>query len=158
MSLQMKLIVPLLDDNLVREDFDEKNGFRGVFMHDKNRPYLDNHLFLLYDISNPSKENYNREVRFTKHTNIYNTKVVYIDGKAYKIYAYPRINSDIKKILKDRVRPEFIKSSIKIMKFWRLGDDAVNTFLLGNGVKRLTPDWKSVPEYDYIPDDDDSWV
>lgn len=151
----MRLIVPLLDDKLVKEDFDEKNGFSGVFMYDKNRPYLDNHLFLLYDISKPSKENYEREVRFRKHTNIYNSKVVYIKGKAYKIYAYTRVNPDIKKILKDRVKPEFIKSSIKIMKFWRLADDEINKFLLGNWVKRLTPDWKTVPEYDYLPEDPD---
>lgn len=152
MSTQMKLVIPLLDENLVKEDVDEKNGFCGAYIYDKNRPYLDNHIFLMYDITNPTKEDYKRECRFRKHTNIYNIKVAYIKGRVYKIYAYPIINDDIKRIIDMRIKPKYMKNAVRIMYFWKLADDNLNKFLLNMSPMRIKPDWHSIPEYDYQPE------
>lgn len=152
MSNAMKLIIPLLDENLVKEDFTEKAGFVNAYMFDKNRPYLDNHVFLVYKLPIKGKEAFNREVNFsTKCTNIQGFTVQEINGKPYKIYAFPIINSDIKQILEKGRKPKYTKSSIRILSFWGCSDKEVNEMLLTNTIKGVGLDWNSVPEYDYKP-------
>jgi len=152
MSNMMKLIIPLLDEGLVKEDFTKEAGFVNAYMFDKNRPYLDNHIFLVYKLPIQGKEAFNREVNFsTKCTNIQGFTVQEIKGEPYKIYAFPILNSDIKRILEKREKPKYTKSSIRILAFWRGYDDDVNAIMLTNKPERIGLDWNSVPEYDYKP-------
>ncbi len=152
MSNMMKLIIPLLDEALVKEDFTKEAGFVNAYMFDKNRPYLDNHIFLVYKLPIQGKEAFNREVNFsTKCTNIQGFTVQEINGEPYKIYAFPILNSDIKRILEKREKPKYTKSSIRILAFWRGYDDDVNAIMLTNKPERIGLDWNSVPEYDYKP-------
>ena len=152
MSNMMKLIIPLLDEALVKEDFTKEAGFVNAYMFDKNRPYLDNHIFLVYKLPIQGKEAFNREVNFsTKCTNIQGFTVQEINGKPYKIYAFPILNSDIKRILEKREKPKYTKSSIRILAVWRGYDDDVNAIMLTNKPERIGLDWNSVPEYDYRP-------
>lgn len=148
----MKLIIPLLDEALVKEDFTKEAGFVNAYMFDKNRPYLDNHIFLVYKLPIQGKEAFNREVNFsTKCTNIQGFTVQEIKGEPYKIYAFPILNSDIKRILEKREKPKYTKSSIRILAFWRGYDDDVNAIMLTNKPERISLDWNSIPEYDYKP-------
>ena len=150
MSKIMKTIVPLLDENLTRKDLSKKAGFCGAFVKDKNRPGLDNHIFLMYDISNPTEENHKREARFRKQTNIYSEKVVFIKGIPYKIYAYPRLNSDINYTLKHKLGPKYIKNTLRVMKFWNFTDEELDRFLLSDRLSKLEYKCKTIPEADYM--------
>ena len=47
-NLTTKLIIPLLDDNIVLEDVSEESGFVNAYTDDINKPFYDNHIFLLY--------------------------------------------------------------------------------------------------------------
>lgn len=38
-----------LTDGLLYEDIGDKSGFKDAALNDADRPYLDNHLFLMYD-------------------------------------------------------------------------------------------------------------
>lgn len=152
MSIMMKLIIPLLDDALTKEDVTEEAGFVNAYMFDKNRPYLDNHIFLVYKLPIQGKEAFNREVNFsTNCKNIQGYTVQEIKGIPYKIYAFPIINPDIKRILNECRKPGYVKSSVRIMSFWRGYDNDVNNIMFLNMLGGISRDWNSIPEYDYKP-------
>ena len=48
MSTQIKLIIPLLDPNLTKEDLSEEAGFVDGYLYDINRPSLCDNVFLMY--------------------------------------------------------------------------------------------------------------
>lgn len=129
MSLQDKLIIPLLDDGITAEDLKESKGFVGLYTSDINRPYLDNHVFLLFSLDCINSESVERGVKFSKLKNLYNRKLTRINGKLYDIYAFTRSNFTIKSILK---RSYIISDDekIKIFKFWGLNDPEVNMYML----------------------------
>lgn len=150
MSTRMKFVVPLLDDNLCAKDFDEDIGFVGAYSYDKNRPWLDNHIFLMYDTNKDKKENYNREVRFRKCKNIHNFTVQQINGKSYIIYAFPIINKSIDILLREGlIGTKTAIDLAKIITFWHGKDsDVINVVTRVNGICNVPYDLKSVPEYD----------
>ena len=47
-NLTTKLIIPLLDDNIVLEDVSEESGFINAFTDDINKPFYDNHIFFIF--------------------------------------------------------------------------------------------------------------
>lgn len=150
MSLLYKTIIPLLDSELKKEDLDPKIGFSGMYGRDKNKPWLDNHFFLMYEIGKNPVENYKRECRFEKHTNIHTSFIESINGVYYKIYVYPIINKDIKEILETGEKPRHIESVNRILLFW-LGNDAeISNFMLASAPKRASRIGECVPEYDYV--------
>ena len=50
MSTQMKLIVPLLDDNITADTISEEAGFIDAYTWNKNEPYIDNCIFLMFSV------------------------------------------------------------------------------------------------------------
>lgn len=40
-----------LTDGLLYEDISDESGFKDAALNDADRPYLDNHLFLMYDVT-----------------------------------------------------------------------------------------------------------
>ena len=53
-------IVPLLDDNLTWRDLTVESGFINAYTSDKNRPYLEDKVFLVYDSSVNTRESLDR--------------------------------------------------------------------------------------------------
>ena len=43
------MIIPLIDESFTTDDFSKEAGFIDAFDTDINKPYLDNHIFLMYD-------------------------------------------------------------------------------------------------------------
>ena len=72
-NLTTKLIVPLLDDNIVLEDVSEESGFVNAYTDDINKPFYDNHIFLLYK-SVDTIESLRRFQKFNKLTTIHNIR------------------------------------------------------------------------------------
>lgn len=146
----MKLLIPLLDDKIKKEDLTEDAGFVDVYVFDKNRPSIDDCIFLMYDLSKKTKAAGDREHRFHYCTNLYNTKVSFINGKAYKIFAFKLIGKDTREIY-NGFKPKEYNNVVRILSFWRGYDEDVNKTMLINNLKRLSRDWKTIPEYDYLP-------
>ena len=66
MSLQMKLIIPLLDKSLTKEDISPEAGFVDAYNYDINRPALENCVFLMYDAYTRTPESNRRYGKFEK--------------------------------------------------------------------------------------------
>lgn len=147
MSLILKMAIPLLDDNLCMEDFLKENGFIEAYTYDKNRPYLDNHIFLMYDHSVPDFE---RDIRFRSLHNMYDKRIEYIKNKPYIIYSFVLINSELRPLIHKGIKPSNTKNLTKINAFWRGWDKELNEYMFYKS-KKLYNNWESVPEYDYRP-------
>ena len=146
----MKLIIPLLDKCITKEDLSKEAGFVDAYVFDKNRPYIEDCIFLMYDISKPTKEAGIREHHFYNCTNLYNTKVSYIDGVPYKIFAFKIIDKDVRDLY-NGFKPKKYTNVVRILSFWRGYDNDVNKTMLTNKPERISRDWKTIPEYDYLP-------
>lgn len=102
MCLNTKLALPLIDDNLLKDDLSEKAGFVDAFTQDINRPFLNNHLFLMYSYNN-TKESVTRYCKFLKLPTLYKYYHVKIDKIMYIVYCFikhPERKKDINNILK----------------------------------------------------------
>ena len=151
MSTHMKFMVPLLDKEITRWDLKPETGFVGAFVHDKNRPGIDDCIFLVYDLSNPNRYSCEHESRFAKCTNIRSTRIEYIKGKPYKIFAFPLIGKDARDLRDKGYKPRSYENVVRIMRFWCGYDDDVNFALLSNKPNVIKLDWQTVPEYDFRP-------
>ncbi len=150
MSTQMKLLIPLLDDTIKKEYLTEEAGFVDAYVHDKNRPYIENCIFLMYEIGKHTDLACECEyyMRFCK--NMHSCKIQYIKGKPYRIYAFPLLGKDSKKIYKG-FKPRDDKNISRILGFWLGTDVDVNNVMMRNDMYGVKVDWKVVPEYDYQP-------
>lgn len=151
MSTQIKLILPLLDENLSKEDFTEEHGFVNAYTYDKNRPNLLSHLFLLYK---SGERTYPHALTIEKLNNLkclYSWKTIRIGGVYYILFILILTTPKLKSLLQGI--PSFTMEDItKTLKFWDLKEDDVNRILFGEN-PLLRADNTSVPEEDYsLPD------
>lgn len=128
MNTSLKLIVPLIDKNLTKEDIDPKTGFVGVYDSDINRPYLDNHIFLVYDASVTTAEAYNRIKKFNTLKTIGTKYCITIKGKRYMVYAFMRNVSTKKIYYRQNVFTE--NEMMQIIRFHKLEDNDINKIML----------------------------
>lgn len=151
MSTQIKLILPLLDEDITKDDFTEKSGFVNGYIYNKNQPSLLSHLFLLYDAENRTYDKALTFEKLRKLKSLYSWKSMRIGGHSYILFTVNIISPKTKKLLKGI--PSFEKDDVtKSLSFWNLKEDDVNCVLLGiNPLLRI--DNTSVPEEDYsFPD------
>lgn len=149
MSYHLKFILPLLDDEITAEDISPKAGFVDAFTDDINRPYLDNHIFLLYVANLNVKESYDRTIKFKSLKSLYNVIDVRIKGVLCKLYTFCITNPAVNYITKNL----FIlsdKDKLRILSFWRTKDDDINEFFVKN-IESIIHSFNksSVPEWDY---------
>lgn len=145
-----KLIIPLISDDITKKDLLKKNGFVTAYEEDKNRPYIENCIFLMYDLSIRNENTYDREQRFKSSPNLYNKRIIQYKGKRYMLYAFKYTNNEAKFLIDDR-NPIIVskKNIYKILKFWK-GNDSVLRHII------LEEEWSKecvqyVPEEDYSP-------
>lgn len=151
MSTQIKLILPLLDESITKDDFDKEAGFINGYIYDKNQPNLLSHIFLLYDGENRTYKKAITYEKLRKLKSLYSCRNVRIGGRSCVLFTITVIDSKLKKLLKGI--PSFEKDDVvKSLKFWDLNEDDVNCILLGID-PLLRIDNTSVPEEDYsFPD------
>lgn len=96
-----KLIVPLLDNSIDADDLSIDSGFVNAYTDDINKPYLDNHIFLLYDSSVNTVRSMNRFRKFRNLDSLFTSRYVTINKKHYIIYVFSRVSksNEIKNIL-----------------------------------------------------------
>lgn len=151
MSTQIKLIIPLLDENITKNDFSKESGFVNAYVYNKNKPDLLSHLFLLYDGENRTYEKAKIIEKFSKLKSLYSQKAMWIGGHYYLLYTLTLIGKKMRDLLQGI--PSFEEEDVvKTLKFWNLEENDVNRILLGIDPSLSTDD-TSVPEEDYsIPD------
>lgn len=151
MSTQIKLILPLLDESITKDDFSKEAGFIDGYTYDKNQPSLLSHIFLLYDGESRTYKKAITYEKLRKLKSLYSCRNVRIGGRSCVLFTITVIDSKLKKLLKGI--PSFEKDDVvKSLKFWDLNEDDVNCILLGID-PLLRIDNTSVPEEDYsFPD------
>lgn len=143
------LIVPLIDDLITENDLSEKAGFVDAFTSDKNRPYLDNHTFLMYKDTG-TIESLNTKKKLSKLPTFYNKRFIKINGEHYTVFTFINMNKDIEQLKKGCLFKN-TKSQVRILNFWSTkSDDLANQVLLSNF--RLGYSINNIlPEQDYEP-------
>ena len=147
MSLQMKLIIPLLDKEITKEDLSPEAGFIDAYNYDMNRPSLDNCIFLMYDANKRTEKANKRFQKFEKLSTIRSHITIYVNNKPYSVYAFVIINHDIWNLLKG-LRHTKTSSYSQFVQFWGASDGAVNRYIV-RPTEPFNYEVHSVPEADY---------
>lgn len=112
-------IVPLMDDNLTWRDLTVESGFINAYTSDKNRPYLEDKVFLVYDSEVNTKESIDRYCKFEQLDSKYNKRYVTINKHHYTVYclANPKYKKDINQ-LKSIGKVYSAEAAQEICLFW----------------------------------------
>ena len=105
----------------------------------------------MYDLSVVGDIPNEREYRMRSCKNVSGTLIEFIDGKAYKIYTFPLVGADMKKVFKG-FKPVSIEGADRVLGFWYGTDPSVNMTMLDRSVTKMYLDWKTIPEFDYRPE------
>lgn len=141
----IKAIIPLIDESITLDDIKDDTGFVGCYLEDKNRPYLDGHIFLLYNWGNvkSTKVFY----KFRKAKSFYGYRIMYINGECYIVYTFTS-NINIKRLSGGNIiLGDCLK--LRILRFWQFTDKWV-TFNIMRGTIMCDPPSDILPEEDYI--------
>lgn len=149
MSNITKTIIPLIDDSLTLEDFSEKEGFEGVYYEDINRPYLDSHIFLMYNWDD--KKSAKVFYKMKKISSFYGYKILYLSGKPHIVYTFT-MNPLIKRLKNGTCILRDV-NKVRILQFWQF-KDAWITLNVMRGTILCDPPHDTVPEEDFMPDID----
>lgn len=149
MSNIEKVIIPLINDDISIEDISESNGFIGIYFEDINKPYLDNHIFLLYNWSN------NKSVtvfyKYKKLSSFYGYRIIYLKNIPYIVYIFTS-NMLINRIKKGTGILRDI-NKVRILQFWQF-KDAWITLNVMRGTIISDPLNSILPEEDFMPDEE----
>lgn len=157
MSIHFKLIVPLLDSIITKDDLSEKTGFIGAYSKDINRPYLDNHVFLLYAYNVLTNEAFKTWNKLRSSKNLYSVYKFKVKGVPFIMFAFTIIGKSIKNIMNDS--PALSKEErMRIISFWNLQDVDINEYML-NPLYVIYSKFVNnvVPEEDYEPEVETFW-
>lgn len=144
MSNIYKIIIPLIDENISLDDIQD-DTFVDCYLEDINRPFLDNHIFLMYkwDDKKSSKVFY----KFRDIKSFYGYKIVYINRKSYIIYTFTS-NANIRRLINGNVLLGDL-TKLRILRFWQFTDKWV-MFNIMRGTVMCDPPNNILPEEDYI--------
>lgn len=150
MSNILKLAIPLIDPDISLKDIDSDTGFNGAYFEDLDRPYLDSHIFLLYDWN---KDIPNAAMTFYKFKNLksfHGYKTMYVDGKPKIVYTFTCTKA--MNTLRDGcARLYTVKGKEQVLKFWNFTDEWVTNTLLSTPMI-YEPATETLPLEDYLPD------
>ena len=151
MSLQFKLIIPLLDENITLEDLSLTSGFMDAYTEDVNHPYMDNHIFLLYSNEVITKESIECQRKLSKLPTLYSRRNLKINGHSYCSFAFAICNKTIRQ-LKSQIGYLTDDEKCRINKFWHGTDDEVSKYLMNeDNFLRFESVSHVIPEEDYVP-------
>ena len=150
MNFIHKFIIPLLDKRLTLEDISEDVGFCGMATMDINRPYLDNHIFLIYSMEMTNKAIAVRK-KLASLDNLHSKINCRIKGKACRIFCFPIIGNSIIDLMSNIIAP-CEQDLLQIYKFWNFNDVEMNKYMVDNTYLPELFKKTTVPEFDYSPE------
>lgn len=145
----MKLIIPLLSKELTKEDVSQEAGFVDAYSYDKNRPSIENCIFLMYDTRVKTSQFGLTEYKLSNLPELRSKKVCTIDNKQYLVYAIVVLDTDIKNLLKG-LRHTKTSSYTRFVQFWGTTDGMVNRYIVCP-TEAFAYGQTSVPEEDCAP-------
>ncbi len=149
MNKVSKFIVPLIDDNITEADLSEEAGFVDAYTEDKNRPYLEDKVFLMYKPTR-TQQSLDTYLKLSKLDSLYNIKYITINREHFTIYCFVTLNKDINQ-LKKGSRFKSVNSRVRILNFWSTkSDDLVRRVFLPD-FQFNEPIREELPEEDYYP-------
>lgn len=146
MSQLTKACIALID-GLLYEDINDESGFKDAALNDADRPYLDNHLFLMYDVTTISD---------TLRKKLDNLKWVFDqtlrnnDGNTYIVYTIS-LNKNQKNLL--RMPYADGSSGAKIVSFYYGRDTKLVNHVMNH--EYLSDDGESIPLETNVSDGND---
>lgn len=146
MSMSLKLMIPLISNTLTKNDLSKEAGFVEAYTDDVNKPYLDHHIFLMYDYFSNTAAKFRRMKKFQKDKAAHSEMIYKIEGKLYSVYVYP-IKASSANLKAGRIAYTGLDKS-KIINFWGYEDKEVIKYLSNpyNISHRYEPSY--VPEID----------
>lgn len=142
MSHVKNAAVCLLDDKITYNDIGPESGLVDAYFYDMDRPFLDNHMFLMYDPHAKGKYVSAAICKMKTLNSFYNSRVIHVNKKPYFVYAYT-INPTIKKLKKGAVICSNAQK-LRMIDFWRGKDIWIVNNVFG-GTKVIDKDDSSVP-------------
>lgn len=149
MSNIMKIIIPLLNEDLELKDIQPCSGFVGAYYEDINRPALYSHIFLMYDCKSTGDNIASCLNKLNGLNNLYSSKVYYINKKPYYVYAFTTNNTI--RMLKYGSILLTASQKKRVLEFWQWKDPWITNNILLN-VRYDDPGKAVIPEEDYAPD------
>lgn len=146
MSKLKKVVFPLIDEGLSIDDLSEEKGFVDMYFEDINRPYLDNHLFLLYNWND--KRSSEVFYKYKSLPTFYGYRVMYINNVPYIVYTF--ISNSLINRLKNGAAILRDINKQRILQFWQFSDAWI-TLNVMRGTVTCDPPEDFVPEEDFIP-------
>ena len=156
MSNLMKIAIPLINDQLKLEDIQECSGFVEAYFEDKNKPFLTNHIFLMYDSLSNGSNVAECFYKLFHLKNRYGTRVIYTKNKPYTVYTFT-IDSTIRDLRDGNIILSTAQKQ-RVLEFWESKDAWItNNILLGTMYDH--PEASILPEEDYLPEigEDEKW-
>lgn len=147
MSNITKVIIPLVDEQLCLEDFSENEGFEGIYYEDINRPYLDNHVFIMYNWND--KKSTKVFYKFKNLKSFYGYKIIYLNKVPHIVYTFTS-NSLVNRLKKGTAILRDI-NKLRILQFWQFKDAWIGINVM-RGTITSDPPQDIVPEEDYLPE------
>lgn len=148
MSDLIKIAIPLINDNISLSDINEKTEFYNAYLYNKNKPFLDNHIFLLYKMNDWSEEKIKTFKKLKSINNFYGCFDFYKDGNLYKLFIFTS-NKTIN-LLKEGKISLTDSQKIKVLKFWNFNDNLMYIRFMNN-INYINPNTlEEIPEEDYL--------
>lgn len=119
-TITTSFILPLMFDN--KDILFSKYGFVNAFLEDINRPWLDNHIFILYKTCSISSS---IEDDMKKNKYYYDTYQIVIDNQFYNEYVFiipPEIKITVDSFKQFSYNVLSAENKMKILKFWNCFD------------------------------------
>ena len=146
------IILALLfnDKDLTKKDIFIK-GFMNIFFTDIERPYLDNHVFIMYDTNEVDGDYVRLLSKIENMPNYYSSYNIMISGVWYKVFCFtvpPAYKKELDLLKKGRLTD--IKDPTKGM-ILQYNFDEIRELsaFMSNNIDELV---KIIPEQNYIPE------
>jgi len=157
-NLSLFLLLPLTTEESKAENYLEgyETALMNAFNHDINKPYLDNHIHLVFDTSMFRTIEVDSITKDKKQDMISHYRISGVFVKSYAIKIKDEYLSSKNLILDNKIFNLRYDIKIKIFKFWNLKADSKLFKVLfeeGNPKEDITKE--VLPEEDYIEDDFD---
>ena len=149
MTLKEKCILPLINDKLKIDDIQDKAEFIQLSLSDKNKPYIENCIFLMYKV-NSTLQQYNIKNKLSTFENYYSNYTYIIDGVDYIIFVFtilPKYKQEINFIVQGLYTCIKLINKYKILSFNNTDYDIFYKLFDNNLEKQ---DIKEIPEKDYF--------
>lgn len=148
LNFKEKCLIPLINNKLSSNDTSKSIGFAGIYFGDKNKPYIENCMFLLYKLDN-SIEQYDLVNKFKTFNNLYTTYILKVNNIYYRVFVFT-INyankNDINSIKNGYLNNISLLNKYRISNYYSSDSDLFCKLFINNKTNDALYD---LPEEDY---------